>query len=161
MLWEQGGQTMRMTTLIRSLMLGALTVQAAQAAEPAKPQAAAAELLARRQGQIHLRARRSGRPHPRPRYQLGACQRHGRSRCSPECAVCDRSEVAGIPGGLSGAGAKVSHDKQRYGECPGPLPGTTFGAHGIDVQPKGKGSLLGLRREPRATRNHRDLRSRH
>ncbi len=40
------------------------------------------------------------------------------------------------------AGAKLNHDKQRYGECPGPLPGTTFGAHGIDVQSKGNGHAV-------------------
>jgi hypothetical protein len=36
-------------------------------------------------------------------------------------------------------GGKVNHDKKTYGACPGPLPGETFGAHGVDVQPKGNG----------------------
>jgi hypothetical protein len=37
------------------------------------------------------------------------------------------------------ADARVNHDRKTYGACPGPLPGETFGAHGIDVQPKGNG----------------------
>lgn len=37
------------------------------------------------------------------------------------------------------ANAKVNHDKRTYGACPGPLPADAFGAHGIDVQPKGNG----------------------
>jgi hypothetical protein len=39
------------------------------------------------------------------------------------------------------AGAKVSHDKKTYASCPGPLPGETFGAHGIDLRQKGKGQF--------------------
>ncbi len=37
------------------------------------------------------------------------------------------------------ASARVNHNRKTYGACPGPLPGETFGAHGIDVRPKGKG----------------------
>ena len=37
------------------------------------------------------------------------------------------------------AGARVKHDKKTYATCPGPLPDGVFGAHGIDVRPKGHG----------------------
>jgi len=37
------------------------------------------------------------------------------------------------------ATARVSHDRKTYGACPGPLSSDSFGAHGIDVQPKGNG----------------------
>jgi SMP-30/Gluconolactonase/LRE-like region len=37
------------------------------------------------------------------------------------------------------AGARVQQDKKTYASCPGPLPAGTFGAHGIDVRPKGRG----------------------
>jgi hypothetical protein len=37
------------------------------------------------------------------------------------------------------AGARLQHDKKTYASCPGPLPEGTFGAHGIDVRPKGAG----------------------
>ena len=39
------------------------------------------------------------------------------------------------------AGAKVNHDKKTYGACPGPLPGETFGAHGIDLRQKDQGKF--------------------
>ncbi|HEV7715944.1 MAG TPA: hypothetical protein VGO53_10130, partial [Steroidobacteraceae bacterium] len=37
------------------------------------------------------------------------------------------------------ASSHPKQDKKTYGACPGPLPGAEFGAHGIDLQPKGKG----------------------
>jgi hypothetical protein len=37
------------------------------------------------------------------------------------------------------AGARIQQDKKTYGACPGPLPERTFGAHGIDIRPKGGG----------------------
>ena len=36
-------------------------------------------------------------------------------------------------------GARIQQDKKTYASCPGPLPEGTFGAHGIDIRPKGGG----------------------
>jgi hypothetical protein len=36
-------------------------------------------------------------------------------------------------------GAREQQDKKTYASCPGPLPKGTFGAHGIDIRPKGGG----------------------
>jgi hypothetical protein len=38
------------------------------------------------------------------------------------------------------ANPKVRFDQKTYSMCPGPLPADTFGAHGIDVRAKGKGT---------------------
>lgn len=40
------------------------------------------------------------------------------------------------------ATVRERHDKKTYGSCPGPLPKDTFGAHGVDLRPTGRGKSV-------------------